>query len=118
MIKLEIQFTTIYQCILYYKFRLITNLLTKMKLTQNDLCGIDSSCKNNNRFNRATKDDEQEQDEETNNEGSDYYNPNFTLRKCASKIIDNLSNLFPNELYENIKQLLDSGLQNPDWFTK
>jgi len=88
-----------------------------MKLTQNDLCGIDSVYKNSNRAQKQEDDDEQEEDEKMN-DGSDYYNPNFTLRKCASKIMDCLSNIFPEEVYENIKQHLDSGIQNQDWLVK
>jgi len=42
----------------------------------------------------------------------------FTLRKCASKIIDSLSNIFPEEVYDNIKQHLDTGIQNQDWLVK
>lgn len=88
-----------------------------MRLTQNDLCGIDSSYKPNNRS-KARNEEEDEEEEEKMNEGSDYYNPNFTLRKCASKIIDSLSNHFPKEVYDNIKQHLDSGIQNQDWLVK
>lgn len=88
-----------------------------MKLTQNDLCGIDSSYKSSNRTKGQAEEDEEEEEEKLN-EGSDYYNPNFTLRKCASKIIDSLSNIFPEEVYDNIKQHLDAGIQNQDWLVK
>lgn len=83
-----------------------------MRLTQNDLCGIDSSSKSYDRNCRNNEEEEKVTD------GSDYYNPNFTLRKCASKMIDCLSNMFPKEVYESIRQNLDSGLQNPDWLIK
>ena len=87
-----------------------------MRLTQNDLCGIDSSYRTSDRAKRGKEEDDEEEEKST--EGSDYYNPNFTLRKCASKIIDSLSNIFPKEVYENIKQHLDSGIQNQDWLVK
>lgn len=85
-----------------------------MRLTQNDLCGIDSSYKSNER----NKAEDEEEEEEKMDEGSDYYNPNFTLRKCASKIIDSLSNIYPKEVYDNMKLHLDSGMQNQDWLVK
>ena len=88
-----------------------------MRLTQNDLCGIDSSYRTSDRHKRSTDEDEEEEEEKTS-DGSDYYNPNFTLRKCASKIVDTLSNIFPKEVYDSIKLHLDSGMQNQDWLIK
>ena len=46
------------------------------------------------------------------------YNPNWTLRKCCSKLLDNLSNLYPNNVYDVIKTLLESDIQNNDWLIK
>lgn len=89
-----------------------------MRLTQNDLCGIDSSYKTSNRTKGHNNNEDEEEEEDKINEGSDYYNPNFTLRKCASKIIDSLSNIFPEEVYNKIKQHLDTGIQNQDWLVK
>ena len=85
-----------------------------MVLTQGDLCGIDN--KSNNGSNKTIDNEDEEDEKET--DGSDYYNPNFTLRKCSSKIIDALSNLFPKEVYENINQHLETGMQNQNWLVK
>ena len=86
-----------------------------MRLTENDLCGIDSS---RNSYHGISKENESEEEDEKVIEGSDYYNPNFTMRKCASKIIDCLSNIFPKDVYDIIHQYLDLGMQNQDWPTK
>ena len=61
---------------------------------------------------------ENEEKEHFDEEGSDYYNPNFTLRKCCSKIIDRLSHLIPKKTFEILLPHLEVGIQSNDWLIK
>lgn len=60
----------------------------------------------------------QEDEDIDSDEDSEGYNPNFTLRKCCSKILDRLSHMYPAKLYEIIKPILENDMQSQDWLIK
>jgi hypothetical protein len=87
-----------------------------MNLTANDLYGMDNKSKE---YYSTDEDDEMEEKPCVHNISSiEGYNPNFTLRKCCSKLLDKLANLFPDQLFEAIKLLLEENLQQSEWNIK
>jgi len=89
-----------------------------MKLTLNDISGLDnkSFSANNTRLeNSVNENNEDDLEEDENVEG---YNPNWTLRKCCSKLIDRLSNNWPEPILEIIKPVLENDIQHQDWLIK
>jgi transportin-1 len=68
---------------------------------------------NNEKFDANQEDGDIDFDED-----SEGYNPNFTLRKCCSKILDRLSHMYPAKLYEIIKPILENDIQSQDWLIK
>lgn len=89
-----------------------------MRLSPHDICGIGNKQKSettnekNNNLNKMLEDDF------TNNEELEGYNPNWTLRKCCSKVLDQLSNIFPDKVYEILKNYLEAEMQNENWLIK
>ncbi len=87
-----------------------------MQITNNDICGMDNKTKIN-KANKNTIDDVD--DEEVNEEiNGEYYNPNWTLRKCASKLFDRISILFPKLSISYSKPILEIEIQSQDWIKK
>jgi transportin-1 len=84
-----------------------------MKLTNFDISDVDN--RNSEKKNAKDEDDEEEKDLEEEWEG---YNPNFTLRKCCSRLMENLSTLFPHLLFEIIKPVLENEMQHSEWIIK
>jgi transportin-1 len=91
-----------------------------MRLTPNDISGLDSrfqSSKSNNLSKLKDRDEDNDEDIE-DDENVEGYNPNWTLRKCCSKFIDKLSNIFPQHVFEIIKPVLENDIQHPEWIIK
>jgi transportin-1 len=84
-----------------------------MRLTNFDISDVDN--RNSEKKDNKDEEDENEKDLEEEWEG---YNPNFTLRKCCSKLMENLSNLFPHHLFEIIRPVLENEMQHSDWIIK
>jgi hypothetical protein len=60
-----------------------------------------------------------EEDDDINlDEEMEGYNPNWTLRKCCSKIIDKISHLFSAKLFDIIKPILENDMQHSEWIVK
>jgi hypothetical protein len=92
-----------------------------MQITNNDLCGMDSKMK----VNKFNKDDnhnkeaeEADLDDEIEDKKGQIYNPNWTLRKCASKLYDRISVLFPKMTIDHSKPILENDLQSQEWIKK
>ena len=79
-----------------------------MNLSNNDICGLE------NKF----KEIKDEENEETEIEKGDAYNPNWSLRKCCSKFLDKLSYIYPSLILEILKPYLEENMQNKDWEIK
>jgi hypothetical protein len=73
-----------------------------MKLTPQDILGIDNKQKT------ETNDEEEEKEEEN----LECYNPNWTLRKCCSKTLDILSNIYPKQVFLHLRNYLESEMQD------
>ena len=89
-----------------------------MKLTLNDISGLDNksfSANNTRSEHSVNENNEDDLDEDENVAG---YNPNWTLRKCCSKLIDKLSNIYPEHVLEIIKPVLENDIQHQDWLIK
>lgn len=56
--------------------------------------------------------------EELDDEEMANYNSNWTLRKCCSKLLDKLSNVFSETVIEVLKGYLENDIQNKDWIIK
>jgi len=104
---------------------LIPCLLHFTKLTPIDVSGLDvenktfngtTPVKKNSHLNMDGDSFEDEFDE--NGGDSEKYNPNWTLRKCCGKIIDKLSNIFPEDVIDILKPHLGSDMQHSDWKIK
>ncbi len=83
-----------------------------MRLTPNDIAGIENKIKENRSSSKNSI--QEEENEEDGEENSDAYNPCWTLRKCCSKLIDKLSHLYPQKVYEVVKPLLENDMQHQD----
>lgn len=46
------------------------------------------------------------------------YKENMTLRKCCARILDKLSTVFPQAVYDVLKVILEVDLKNTDWIIK
>jgi transportin-1 len=46
------------------------------------------------------------------------YNPNWTLRKCCSKVLDKLSTIFPEIVIDVLQPYLENSMQSPEWIIK
>ena len=93
-----------------------------MKLTPHDICDAGNKQKQEqNEQNRemnltdGLKDETEDLKEEQDLEG---YNPNWTLRKCSSKVLDQLSIMYPEQVYEILKNYLEVEMQHEDWLIK
>lgn len=85
-------------------------------MTQHDICGMDNKMRENK--SKTNEDYEDESDEELNEKSGQSYNPNWTLRKCSSKVIERISILSPKLTIDLSKQILESDLQCQDWIKK
>lgn len=92
-----------------------------MQITSNDICGMDSKMKEN----KCSKDDNLDKEEEETDiedeiedKKGQSYNPNWTLRKCASKLYDRISVLFPKLCSDYSKPILEVELQSQEWIVK
>jgi transportin-1 len=94
-------------------------VLQYMKLTPNDISGMENKNKKEDKDNREGStlelEDLEEIEEVKDVEG---YNTNWTLRKCCSKLLDKLSSIYPDEVYAYIKPYLETDMQNTDWLVK
>jgi len=90
-----------------------------MKITENDIYDIDN--KTNEHF-AETKEEIEIEDSELNNQndnvGKQFYNPNWTLRKCACKLYDRISVLFPKLTFDYSINLFETDLHSLDWIIK
>ena len=91
-----------------------------MSLTKNDICAIDNTFKINSQFipkseNYVTIINEVKQPDE---QLTETYTPNTTLRKLCAKAIDKLSNIFPEEVFRVLKEHLEKDLKNNDWIIR
>jgi hypothetical protein len=75
-----------------------------MRLTDDDINGMGNRIK--------------ETEMNSISESSEVYNPNWTLRKCCSKLIDKLSFKFPQLVFEIIRPHLENDMQNNNWIIK
>lgn len=92
-----------------------------MKLTPHDICGMGNKQKKEREDINVNpdSDDSQENDKENlNTEDLEGYNPNWTLRKCCSRVLDNLSNIYPEQVYEILRTYLENDMQHDDWLVK
>jgi transportin-1 len=91
-----------------------------MKLTPNDISGIDSRFKSSKSSSFSSLEDADEDNDEDveDDENVEGYNPNWTLRKCCSKFIDRLSNIFPQHIFDIIKPILENDIQHNEWIIK
>ena len=81
---------------------LIPILLQNMKLTDTDINYLD----NKFQVEKATNDSNSEEDDEFNQE--------TTLRKSCSRILDNLSNIYPTETFQNMRPILENDIQSEE----
>lgn len=90
-----------------------------MQITNNDVFEIDNKMKEN--YSNIYKFGECEEynfcDKFENPKGQ-YYNPNLTLRKCASRLLDRISVLYPKLACDFAKPILEIELQCEDWIKK
>jgi transportin-1 len=97
-----------------------------MKLTPNDIAGVENKTQENQKSSNSGsknlqksdfQDDIEDEDDKEEETGASY-NPNWTLRKCCSKLIDKLSNLYSLKVYEIVKPFLENDMQHSDWIIK
>ncbi len=86
-----------------------------MQITNYDICGMDNKMKDNNNHKQNDSIDEVEFDEDGERKKDESYNPNWTLRKCASKLLDKLSLLFPSIVFQHTMPILECELQSKEW---
>lgn len=89
-----------------------------MKLTPQDICGMDNKMKENRRSKSVDGKNCHDSDDDLDEGDNQGYNPNWTLRKCVSKILDRFSNIFPKLTIEGIKCFLETDIQSQDWLIK
>ena len=119
---------------------LIPNLIHNMKLTENDMNYLDnkfqnetvnqgsssnsnsnsggdsngSSGSNNSNSDNIDSDNEDETTKSgsgnSNNSNNNNYNPQVTLRKCCSRVLDTLSNIFPKETFSILRIILENDM--------
>lgn len=92
-----------------------------MQITNNDICGMDSKMKVNKCNTEDIQDKETEEsdlEDEIEDKKGQSYNPNWTLRKCASKLYDRISVLFPKLTIDYSKSILENDLQCQEWIKK
>jgi len=56
--------------------------------------------------------------EEIDEEAAESNNPNWTLRKCCSKLLDKLSSEFPHIVFDVLRPFLETDIQHKDWIIK
>ena len=123
---------------------LIPNLIHNMKLTENDMnyldnkfqnetvnqgsssnsnsnSGGDSNGSSGSNNSNSDNNDSDNEDETTksgsgnsNNSNNNNYNPQVTLRKCCSRVLDTLSNIFPKETFSILRIILENDIQSTD----
>jgi transportin-1 len=87
------------------------------KLTPLDLCYSELENKQfNDNLQHSPSESMQHQD--FNEDNMEMYNPNWTLRKCSSKILDRLSNLFPLQVINTLIPFLENDLKSKEWAIK
>ncbi len=91
-----------------------------MQITNNDICGMDSKMKENKfiKEDNVGKEEETDIEEEIEVIKGQSYNPNWTLRKCASKLYDRISVLFSKLSIEYSKPILENDIQSQEWIKK
>lgn len=89
-----------------------------MRLSPHDICGIGNKQKSEMISEKNNSLDKMLEEDLTNSEELEGYNPNWTLRKCCSKVLDQLSNVFSDKVYEILKNYLENEMQNEDWVIK
>jgi len=87
-----------------------------MQFTNQDFCGMDNKMKENN-SNNVDDEEETELDDNHNNKDQSY-NPNWTLRKCSSKLFDCMSVLYPEIIIQQVKPIFEIDLQSQLWYVK
>jgi transportin-1 len=60
----------------------------------------------------------QEEKDQINDESVEIYNPNWTLRKCCSKMLDKLSYIYSIQVISILIPYLEVDLMSKDWITK
>lgn len=91
-----------------------------MNLTHNDLSGLENTFKTSSQYapkieNYLTIVEECKQPEEYVSES---YNPNTTLRKLCARTLDRLSNIFPSQVFQTVKESLERDMKNHDWIIR
>lgn len=94
-------------------------------MTSNDIAGIENKSKSNGTYKSNTHantsgsfSNEEETEGESDLENPEGYNPNWTLKKCCSKLIDRLSHIYPEKMLIVIKPVLENDMQHEDWIIK
>ena len=88
-----------------------------MKLTNNDICGIENTFKSTTQFTPKSENYITVQDESPVQKEefvSESYNPNTTLRKLCARSVDKLSVVFPMEIFQFVKDQLECDMKNHD----
>lgn len=86
-----------------------------MRLTVDDVRELDNKI-HESKFNVSESELSQEDDIESKE--VENYSLNWTLRKCSSKLFDQISALYPRISFEQATVILDIYLQNKDWIKK
>lgn len=89
-----------------------------MKLTQHDISGMDNKMCEKISSNKREENEENDSEDELEEKSGQAYNPNWTLRKCVSKILDRISIVFPKLTVDYSKLILENDLQCQDWIKK
>jgi hypothetical protein len=89
-----------------------------MNLTPNDICGYDNKSKQEINGNEEDENENENEDEDVDIEETENYNPNWTLRKCCSKFLDQLSYIYPIQTLEIIRPHLEENMFNINWNIK
>ena len=90
-----------------------------MKISQNDTHNIGDK----NKILPKNSKSKNAENLEKENDDLDYleyfvYNPNWTLRKCSSKLIDKISCIYCMQTLNYLKPFLENDLQCNDWIKK
>ena len=90
-----------------------------MKISQNDTHKITDKNKILPKNSKLKNDENLEKE----NDDLDYleyfvYNPDWTLRKCSSKLIDKISCIYSMQTLNYLKPFLENDLQCNDWIKK
>lgn len=89
-----------------------------MKLGPNDINDLENKTKSEDKSDKLMSTEKDESGYEESPENKNNYNPNWTLRKSCSKLLDKLSSIYGQQMFEIIKPLLENDMQHTDWTTK